>query len=84
MEPVLRRIEQGEGNYSDIDLLISIADKIEGNTICPFGDAAAWPVSSAIRHFRHEFEFHVKHPEIVKNIHHGSLVNYPASSIQYR
>ena len=84
MEPVLRRIEQGEGKYSDIDLLVSIADKIEGNTICPFGDAAAWPVSSAIRHFRHEFEFHIEHPEIVKNIHHGSLVHYSASSIQYR
>jgi NADH-quinone oxidoreductase subunit F len=84
MEPVLRRIEQGKGKYSDIDLLVNIADKIEGNTICPFGDAAAWPVSSAIRHFRHEFEFHVEHPEIVKNTDHGSLMRYPASSIQYR
>ena len=84
MEPVLRRIEHGEGKYSDIDLLVSIADKIEGNTICPFGDAAAWPVSSAIRHFRHEFEFHIEHPEIVKNTDHGSLIEYPESSIQYR
>jgi NADH-quinone oxidoreductase subunit F len=84
MEPVLRRIEQGEGKYSDIDLLVTIADKIEGNTICPFGDAAAWPVSSAIRHFRHEFEFHIEHPEVVKNKDHGSFIKYPASSIQYR
>jgi NADH-quinone oxidoreductase subunit F len=84
MEPILKRVEYGAGKLSDIDLLVSIAGKIEGNTICPFGDAAAWPVSSAIRHFRHEFEFHIEHPEIVKNINHGSLVNYPASSIQYR
>jgi len=84
MEPVLHRIEQGKGKYSDIDLLVNIAGKIEGNTICPFGDAAAWPVSSAIRHFRHEFEFHIEHPEIVKNIDHGSIVQYPASNIQYR
>lgn len=38
-------------------------EKIEGNTICPLGDAAAWPVAAAIRHFRDEFEWHVTHPE---------------------
>ncbi len=44
---------------SDIDLLWDIQRKIEGNTICPLGDAAAWPVAAAIRHFRDEFEWHV-------------------------
>jgi len=44
--------------------------KIEGNTICPLGDAAAWPVASAIRHFREEFEYHVKYPEKVKDPKH--------------
>ncbi|MCK9412454.1 MAG: NADH-quinone oxidoreductase subunit NuoF [Prolixibacteraceae bacterium] len=63
MENVLHRIEHGQGRTKDIDLLVSIAAKIEGNTICPLGDAAAWPVASAIRHFRHEFEEHVLHPE---------------------
>ena len=63
MESVLHRIENGHGRSKDIDLLVSIANKIEGNTICPLGDAAAWPVASAIRHFRHEFEEHVLHPE---------------------
>ena len=63
MESVLHRIENGQGRQKDIDLLVSIAAKIEGNTICPLGDAAAWPVASAIRHFRHEFEEHVLHPE---------------------
>jgi NADH-quinone oxidoreductase subunit F len=37
--------------------------KIEGNTICPLGDAASWPVAAAIRHFREEFEYHVRFPE---------------------
>jgi len=57
-------------------LLTNISKNIEGNTICPLGDAAAWPVASAIRHFRDEFEFHVKNPGIVKNIKHGSLKKY--------
>ncbi len=65
MERVLHRIEYGKGQQSDIDLLVDVAKKIEGNTICPLGDAAAWPVASAIRHFRHEFEYHINHPEKV-------------------
>ncbi len=76
MESVLHRVENGEGKMKDIDLLVSIASKIEGNTICPLGDAASWPVAAAIRHFRSEFEFHVQHPEIVKNVKHGSLEKY--------
>jgi len=60
MEKILTRIENGQGTMKDIDLLVDIAKHIEGNTICPLGDAAAWPVASAIRHFREEFEEHVK------------------------
>jgi len=60
MEKVLYRLEHGQGKMSDIDLLIRVAKNIEGHTICPLGDAAAWPVASAIRHFRKEFEEHVK------------------------
>ena len=59
MEKVLYRIENGEGRMHDIDLLVNIAKNIEGKTICPLGDAAAWPVASAIRHFREEFVEHV-------------------------
>lgn len=59
LEKVLHRLEYGHGKMSDIDLLVDVAKKIEGNTICPLGDAAAWPVASAIRHFRDEFEWHV-------------------------
>ncbi|MCE2834222.1 MAG: NADH-quinone oxidoreductase subunit NuoF [Chitinophagaceae bacterium] len=63
MEKILNKIEYGKGQLSDIDLLWDIQRKIEGNTICPLGDAAAWPVAAAIRHFRDEFEWHVKNPE---------------------
>ncbi len=63
MEKVLYRIEHGQGREHDIDLLVDVAKKIEGNTICPLGDAAAWPVAAAIRHFRHEFEWHIRQPQ---------------------
>src|SRR6478735_6904103 len=70
MEKVLHRIENGHGREEDIDLLLSIQSKIEGNTICPLGDAAAWPVAAAIRHFRDEFEYHIRFPEKIKNRDH--------------
>lgn len=63
MEKILNNIEYGKGKMSDIDLLWDIQSKIEGNTICPLGDAAAWPVAAAIRHFRDEFEWHVLNPD---------------------
>ena len=63
MEKVLHRLEHGHGSMHDIDLLVSVAKQIEGNTICPLGEAAAWPVAAAVRHFRHEFEWHVTNPQ---------------------
>ncbi|MBS1490569.1 MAG: NADH-quinone oxidoreductase subunit NuoF [Bacteroidetes bacterium] len=56
LEKILHRLLHGQGKKKDIDILVDAAKKIEGNTICPLGDAAAWPVASAIRHFRKEFE----------------------------
>lgn len=70
LEKVLWRIENGQGREEDIELLWSIQSKIEGNTICPLGDAASWPVAAAIRHFREEFEYHVRFPEKIKNRDH--------------
>jgi NADH-quinone oxidoreductase subunit F len=58
---MLSRIVQGRGTEEDLDKLKQVADKIEGHTICALGDAAAWPVQSFLRHFRHEFEFMVRH-----------------------
>ena len=75
MEKLLFRLEKGQGKISDIDLLWDIQRKIEGNTICPLGDAAAWPVAAAIRHFRDEFEWHVLHPEEAQTRNYG-LAHY--------
>lgn len=75
MEKVLHKIEHGQGTIDDIDLLWDIQRKIEGNTICPLGDAAAWPVAAAIRHFRDEFEWHVLHPEESQSRNYG-LAHY--------
>jgi NADH-quinone oxidoreductase subunit F len=71
MEKVLNRLEHGQGNMRDIDLLAEINKKIEGNTICPLGDAAAWPVAAAIRHFREEFEWHVNERETSQKRNYG-------------
>jgi NADH-quinone oxidoreductase subunit F len=61
MNRVLKRILAGQGRSEDIDLLDSVSRRIEGHTICAFGDAAAWPVQSFIKHFRHEFEYMIEH-----------------------
>lgn len=58
---VVHRIEHGQGRAEDLDLLVDVAGKIEGRTICALGDAAAMPVASFIKHFRHEFEYHIEH-----------------------
>lgn len=63
MDKALHRLEHGRGTLRDIDMLEKVNKRIEGNTICPLGDAAAWPVAAAIRHFREEFEWHATHPE---------------------
>jgi NADH-quinone oxidoreductase subunit F len=51
---LLTRIQRGEANTTDIDLLEELTHQVEGHTICALGDAAAWPVQGLIRHFKHE------------------------------
>ena len=58
---VLTRITEGKGRQADLDMLVDVANKIEGHTICALGDAAAWPVQSFMKHFRHEFEYMIEH-----------------------
>ena len=57
---ILDRITNGNGKESDLELLVDVANRIEGNTICAFGDASAWPVQSFIEHYYEEFEYMVK------------------------
>ncbi len=61
MHRVVQRILAGDGRGEDLDLLDGVSRRIEGHTICAFGDAAAWPVQSFIRHFRAEFEYMIQH-----------------------
>ena len=67
---VLTRITEGKGTMADVDMLVDVANKIEGHTICALGDAAAWPVQSFLKHYRHEFEYMVEHKgrSIVENL----------------
>jgi NADH-quinone oxidoreductase subunit F len=59
MEKIFHRVERGEGQKSDLDLILNISGNIMGNTICPFGDAAAMPAAAFIRKYRDEFEAHI-------------------------
>ncbi len=58
---IVHRIERGQGQSGDIEVLRSAAKNIEGRTICALGEAAAWPVGSFIEHFYDEFDYHIKH-----------------------
>jgi NADH-quinone oxidoreductase subunit F len=61
MNRVVKRILAGEGRMEDLNLIVDVANRIEGHTICALGDAAAWPVQSSIKHFRHEFQYMIEH-----------------------
>jgi NADH-quinone oxidoreductase subunit F len=61
MYRMVQRIEHGQGRQDDLDMLNSIADNIQGRTICALGDAAAMPVRAMIKNFREEFEYHIEH-----------------------
>jgi NADH-quinone oxidoreductase subunit F len=58
---MVHRIEHGQGRKEDLDMLNSVADNIQGRTICALGDAAAMPVRAFIKHYRSEFEYHIEH-----------------------
>jgi len=60
LHQILRKIERGDGNMRDLDLLSSISANIGGKTLCAFGDAAVTPVVTTLKHFRHEYEAHIK------------------------
>ncbi|MCX7879226.1 MAG: NADH-quinone oxidoreductase subunit NuoF [Ignavibacteria bacterium] len=77
MEKVLKRIYEGNGTTKDLDILLSIANNIEGNTICALGDAAAWPVRGFLTKFRSEFEKRVKPSRefVAPNVVHGKRLS---------
>jgi NADH-quinone oxidoreductase subunit F len=61
MNRLLKRMLVGEARREELGLLLDVANRIEGHTICALGDAAAWPVQSFLKHYRHEFEYMIDH-----------------------
>jgi len=61
MNRIVKRILAGQARREELDLLVDVANRIEGHTICALGDAAAWPVQSFLKHYRHEFEYMIDH-----------------------
>src|ERR1700726_1782302 len=61
MNRLLLRVLGGTARREDLNLLVDVANRIEGHTICALGDAAAWPVQSFIKHYRHEFQYMIEH-----------------------
>ncbi len=57
---IMRRIEMGHGKMEDLDTLPKICDGIVGKTVCAFGDAEVSPILSTLKHFRDEYEYHIK------------------------
>ena len=64
---VIHRIEHGQGRPEDLDLLLNLADNIQGRTICALGDAAAMPVRAFVKTYRSEFEYHIEHKRCMVN-----------------
>ena len=60
MNKIVDRIERGAGREEDLETLLDVAGKMEGQTICAFSDAAAWPIQGLLRHFRGDFEAHIR------------------------
>jgi NADH-quinone oxidoreductase subunit F len=84
MEKTLRRIDDGLGTSDDLDLLINVANNIEGNTICALGDAAAWPVKFMIQRFRDEFEKYVNKKVTIptsNKVHAMRITTFPLTEI---
>ena len=61
MVQLLERIEAGEGELADLDLLSSVGSRILGRSLCALGDFAVYPVRSYLEHWRSEFEAHIEH-----------------------
>ena len=75
---IVRRIIDGQGNVGDLDDLLAIAGDMEGNTICVFADAAAWPVQSYITKFRDEFEAYIRSGPTGRNASSTEEAAFPA------
>lgn len=79
MLEILERISEGKGKETDIDLLIELGEQIKDTSLCGLGQTAPNPVLSTIRHFRNEYEAHIKNNHCEAGVCHG-LVRAPCQS----
>jgi len=56
---ILEKIEDGRSSQADLDLLLSVCDRILGKCLCPLGDSDAIAVASYVDRFRGEFQAHI-------------------------
>ncbi|MCU0342599.1 MAG: NADH-quinone oxidoreductase subunit NuoF [Ignavibacterium sp.] len=85
LEKILKRILAGNGSVNDIDLLVTVANQIEGNTICALGEAAAWPVRFMVTRFRDYFEKRVSKEinlEVANKVHSMRNTAIPLAEIK--
>jgi NADH-quinone oxidoreductase subunit F len=85
LERILKRIIAGKGSTSDLDLLITVANQIEGNTICALGEAAAWPVKFMVERFRDYFEARVSKEislPVVNKVHSMRETAFPLADVK--
>ncbi len=85
LEKILKRILAGNGSVSDIDLLITVANQIEGNTICALGEAAAWPVRFMVTRFRDYFEARVSKEvnlQVANKVHSMRHTSIPLAEVK--
>jgi NADH-quinone oxidoreductase subunit F len=82
LENLVTRIDEGEGNLRDLDLLLELCDQMEGRTVCALADAAAWPVRNSIMRFRDEFEAKCRPAYIPTGGDGAILVNDPNVTVK--
>ena len=85
LEKILKRILAGNGSKSDLDLLITIANQIEGNTICALGEAAAWPIRFMVTRFRDYFEARVSKEvnlKVSNKVHSMRNTEFPLAEVK--
>jgi NADH-quinone oxidoreductase subunit F len=85
MLKILNRIVKGDGSVHDLDLLVSVANNIEGNTICALGEAAAWPVKYMVTRFRDYFEKRVSQEvmlPVANKVHSMRNTAFPLAEIK--
>ena len=59
MTQILRRLEAGDAEQHELDLLLDVCDRINGKCLCPLGETAAIAVASYVDKFRSEFQQHI-------------------------